>query len=240
MAYFEGFISPVPTSNKHQFQRHAEQFAPLLKELGATRQVESWGEDVPAGKVTDFRRAVQATPEENVVLSWIEYPDRAARDRANERMQSDPRMSELGSAMPFDAKRLIFGGFAPLLDEGMAGSKGGFIDGIVLAVPRANKERYLAMAQQTSAVFRELGALRVVESWGDDVPHGKVTDFYRATEATPDEQVVLSWIVWPDRQTRDAAWKRCMEDPRMKPPEGGAPFDGQRMFWAGFAPVIDV
>ena len=78
----------------------------------------------------------------------------------------------------------------------------------------------------------------MVEAWGDDVPHGKTTDFYRAIQAAEGEGVVFSWIIWPDKATRDRAWKVCMEDPSMKP-EGAMPFDEQRMFWGGFEPIFD-
>ncbi len=88
-----------------------------------------------------------------------------------------------------------------------------YIDGFVLAVPTANKEKFLAHARSGDVVFIEYGALRVVECWGDDVPHGKTTDFFGAVKATPDETVVFSWIEWPDKATRDAGMKKMMEDP---------------------------
>ena len=90
-------------------------FDALFLECGATRVVEGWGDDVPEGKVTDFRRAVQATPEESVVFSWIEWPDKAARDSGMERVMKDPRMDPATNPMPFDGKRMIFGGFAPVV-----------------------------------------------------------------------------------------------------------------------------
>ncbi|ALA19044.1 MULTISPECIES: DUF1428 domain-containing protein [Chelatococcus] len=116
MPYVEGFVVAVPAENKELFRKHAAEAAVLFKEFGATRVVECWGDDVPEGKVTDFRRAVQAKDGEVVVFSWVEYPTRAARDAANEKMMADPRMHAMGEEMPFDGKRMIFGGFERILD----------------------------------------------------------------------------------------------------------------------------
>jgi uncharacterized protein YbaA (DUF1428 family) len=89
----------------------------ILREFGAKRVVECWGDDVPDGKVTDFKGAVKAKDDEIVVFSWVEYPSKEIRDAANKRMMADPRMKEMGEHMPFDGKRMILGGFAPVLDE---------------------------------------------------------------------------------------------------------------------------
>jgi len=114
-----------------------------------------------------------------------------------------------------------------------------YVDGYVLAVPKANRGRYLEIATAAAAVFRECGALEVVECWADDVPHGKLTDFYRAVQAKDDEDVVFSWIVWPTRAARDAGNQRAMEHPRMKDmgPEA-MPFDGKRMIFGGFETLV--
>ncbi|MBJ6131499.1 DUF1428 domain-containing protein [Ochrobactrum sp. Q0168] len=116
MAYIEGFVVAVPKANKEIYRKHAATAAELFKEFGVTRMVEAWGDDVPDGKVTDFRRAVQAADDEEVVFSWFEYPDKATRDAANQKMMSDPRMAAMGSEMPFDGKRMIMGGFSTILD----------------------------------------------------------------------------------------------------------------------------
>lgn len=115
MSYVDGFILAVPAGNKEEFRRHAAAAAVLFKEFGATRVVECWGDAVPEGKVTDFRRAVQAGAEEVVVFSWIEYPSKEVRDAAVEAMMRDPRMAALGE-MPFDGKRMVMGGFVPVVD----------------------------------------------------------------------------------------------------------------------------
>ena len=115
-----------------------------------------------------------------------------------------------------------------------------YIDGFVLAVPTANKEKFLAHAREGDAICIEHGALRVVECWGDDVSHGEQTDFFRAVEAKDDETVVFSWIEWPDKETRDAGMKKMMEDPRMDPKTNPMPLDGARMIYGGFRPVLDI
>nr|WP_294076346.1 DUF1428 domain-containing protein [Sphingomonas sp.] len=131
----------------------------------------------------------------------------------------------------------MFAGFETIVDTGAADAPG-YIDGIVLAVPEANREAYRAFNEHTAAIFREYGALRIVENWGDPVPDGQVTDFNRATLRQDGERVVFSWIEWPGKDARDAAWGKIMEDERMKPPADMG-FDGKRMMWGGFTPVLD-
>jgi uncharacterized protein YbaA (DUF1428 family) len=119
MAYIEGFVIPVPRAKADAYREQARRAAPIFRDLGATRIVETWGSDIPDGKVTDFKRAVQATADEDIVFSWIEYPDKATRDLANEKMMSDPRFEALGE-MAFDGKRMIFAGFDVFLDTDKA------------------------------------------------------------------------------------------------------------------------
>lgn len=117
-----------------------------------------------------------------------------------------------------------------------------YVDGFVIAVPTANKQAFIDHAHLGDSVFMELGALRIIECWGDDVPPGKRTDFRRAVEATDDETVVFSWVEWPDKATRDAAHiqiqQRMKTDDRMNPEKNPMPFDGARMIFGGFSPVI--
>ena len=114
-----------------------------------------------------------------------------------------------------------------------------YIEGFILAVPEKNKEAYRQHAANSVPFFRECGAKRLVETWADEVPDGKVTDFKRAVKARDDETVVFSFVEWPDKATRDAAWPKIMEDRRMQPDRDKMPFDGQRMFWGGFRPILD-
>ena len=109
-----------------------------------------------------------------------------------------------------------------------------YIDGFVVAAPTANKQAYLEMANKALPIFKDFGAQRMVEGWGDDVPHGQVTDFFRAVAAKDDETLVFSWVEWPDKATRDAGVKKMMEDPRMDPNATPMPFDGKRMIFGGF------
>ena len=117
MKYVDGFVVAVPADKEEAYLALAAKAAPLFKEFGATRVVECWTDDVPDGKLTDFRMAVKAEDNEEVVFSWIEYPSKEVRDAANAKMMADPRMKEMGESMPFDGKRMIYGGFAPILDE---------------------------------------------------------------------------------------------------------------------------
>ncbi|MCY1554167.1 putative protein YbaA [compost metagenome] len=89
-----------------------------------------------------------------------------------------------------------------------------------------------------AGVFKECGALSVVECWGDDVPEGKVTSFPTAVKRKDDETVVFSWITWPSKQVRDEGMKKAMEDPRMQPSPSTMPFDGQRMIYGGFEVIV--
>jgi len=234
MTYYEGFIVPVPEANKDAYRKSATDAAPLFRELGVNRHVEAWDSDVPEGKVTDFRKAVDAKDDEKVVFSWFEYPSREARDSANTKIMSDPRMEKMD--MPFDGKRMIMGGFESIVEEGSPG--GGYTDGFVVPVPETKREAYRELAAKMAKVFRQHGASHVIEAIADDVKHGKVTDFYRAVKAEDGETVVFSFIEWPDKQARDTAWEKIMSDESLKP-EGDMPFNGQRMFWGGFEPILD-
>ena len=236
MTYFEGFIVAVPEDKQEEYRAHAAKASEMFGDFGVQRHFEAWESDVPEGKVTDFRKAVDDKPGEKVVFSWFEYPDRAARAAANEKMMSDPRMEEMGKNMPFDAKRMIYGGFDAIVEEGS--DRGGYTDGFVVPVPEANREAYRELASKMAKAFRQHGAKRVVEAFGDDVPHGEVTDFYRAVKAEDGESVVFSFIEWPDKASRDQAWAKIMEDESLRP-QGEMPFNGQRMFWGGFDPIVD-
>ena len=114
-----------------------------------------------------------------------------------------------------------------------------YIDGFVAAVPIANRERYLQHCTEAAAVFREHGALRVVECWQDDVAHGKLTDFFMAVQAKDDEAILFSWIEWPSKDVRDAGWGKAMADPRLQADANPMPFDGKRMIYGGFASLLD-
>ena len=119
MTYIDGFAIAVPTAQKEKFVDHATNFDKVFIELGASRILECWGDDVPDGKLTDFRRAVKAKANETVVFSWVEWPDKNTRDTAmnkmEELMKTDPRMNSEKNPMPFDGKRMIFGGFVPVV-----------------------------------------------------------------------------------------------------------------------------
>ena len=119
-----------------------------------------------------------------------------------------------------------------------------YIDGFVIPVPAENRQAFIDHATTADSLFMELGALRVVECWGDDVPEGKQTDFRRAVEAEAGESVIFSWIEWPDKATRDACFAKMMSedfsDPRIDKEKNPMPFDGKRMIFGGYVPVVDM
>ena len=116
--YIDGFVIPVLPGKKDAYVKMATDAGPLFLEHGALQVVECWGDDVPDGKVTDFRRAVNAEPGEGLIFSWIVWPSKEARDAGNAKVMADPRMSMPPEGMPFNMQRMIVGGFEVLLDTG--------------------------------------------------------------------------------------------------------------------------
>ena len=113
-----------------------------------------------------------------------------------------------------------------------------YVDGFVVPVPKDKRDAYLKVAREAAAVFKEYGARRVVECWGDDVPEGKLTSFPMAVKLEAGETAVFSWIEWPDRAARDEGMKKAMADKRLQP-EGGMPFDGKRLIYGGFEVLLE-
>lgn len=119
-----------------------------------------------------------------------------------------------------------------------------YIDGFVMAVPAENRQKFVTHAETADPMFIEMGAQRVIECWEEDVPDGSYTDFRRAVNAKEDEVIVFSWIEWPDKATRDAAYAKMTSpsftDERMDPEKNPMPFDGKRMIYGGFTPVVEL
>lgn len=116
MTYVDGFVLAVPNAKKEEYRRHAVAMAPLLKEHGALSMTECWGDDVPEGKLTSFPMAVKCEPEETVVFSWMTWPSKEVRDEGWTKIMADPRMKMEAADVPFDGKRLIYGGFSILTE----------------------------------------------------------------------------------------------------------------------------
>jgi uncharacterized protein YbaA (DUF1428 family) len=115
-----------------------------------------------------------------------------------------------------------------------------YVDGFVIPVPEANKGAYERMAALAAPIFVEHGAVHVVENWGDDLPKGETTDFWRAVKAEEGETIVFSWITWPSKEARDAGNAAVMTDPRFSEMMGSNVFDGKRMIFIGFQTIVDV
>jgi len=225
----------VTTGNKQAYLDMARQVAPLFAECGALRTVECWGDDVMDGKVTDFKKAVHANDRETVVFSWVWWPDKATCDAAAAKMMADERMKPKGP-LPFDGQRMIYAGFETAFDTG-GNTRFGYVDGLVASVPDGGRQGFVDHAARIAGLFRENGALRVVDGWGIDVPAGKVTDFKRAVRANDGETVIFGWVEWPDKATRDAGMGALMRDTRMR--EIPPPWNGQLAIFGGFTVALD-
>jgi uncharacterized protein YbaA (DUF1428 family) len=116
MNYIDGFVAAVPTEKKEKYIKHAQDAAICFKEHGALKLIECWGDDVPEGEVTSFPKAVQCNENETVVFSWVVWPSKEAREKGMEKVFQDERMNDENNPMPFDGKRLIYGGFQMILD----------------------------------------------------------------------------------------------------------------------------
>lgn len=114
-----------------------------------------------------------------------------------------------------------------------------YVDGFVLAVPKANLDAYREMARKAGEVWMEYGAKAYVECLGDDVPYGEMTSFPRAVQAKDDEVVIFSWIVFGSRTERDAINAKVMADERLKGDSASMPFDGKRMIYGGFETFVE-
>ena len=114
-----------------------------------------------------------------------------------------------------------------------------YIDGLVAAVPNENKNEYIEHAKRTASIFKNHGAVRLIECWGDDVPDGEVTSFPKAVKCQADETVVFSWIVWPSKEVRDVGMEAIMKDEQMSLEVTQMPFDGTRLMYGGFRKVVD-
>jgi len=115
-----------------------------------------------------------------------------------------------------------------------------YVDGFIVAVHTAKKTQYRNHAKEAAAIFKEHGALKIVEAWGDDTPMGKITSFPQAVELNPHETVVFSWVTWPSKKARNEGWEKVIADPRMQPGAMDMPFDGKRMIYGGFEVILEL
>lgn len=114
-----------------------------------------------------------------------------------------------------------------------------YVDGFVLAVPTKNKEAYIKHAREAGKIFKQHGALSLVECWGDDVPEGETTSFLKAVKCQADETVCFSWLTWPSKKARDEGMQKAMQDELFKSTDFVMPFDGKRMIFGGFEMIVN-
>ena len=239
MPYYTGSVTPVPKDKRDSYLQSLRRSWPLMQSRGAARMVETWGEDIQPGTQTDFLRAVQARDDEAVVFAWVEWPDKATSDAAwADIMENREEFANAMGELPYDGKRMIFGGFQSFVADG-SDKGGGYYQGFLTPVPEGNRDAFEKLAHSAwEEMFRPSGCLGNHESWGDDVPHGKLTDMYRAVDAKDGEVIVMSWAGWPDRATCEEAGRKMRAAMEGKPMPD-MPFDGKRMIWAGFETIFD-
>ena len=114
-----------------------------------------------------------------------------------------------------------------------------YVDIFVAAVPSDRKDAFAAFSETAHQVLKDAGATSIMDAWDDDVPKGELTCFRSAVKATDDEKIAGGWIIWPDKETRDAGLQKMMADPRMDAEKNPAPFDGSRMIFGGFTPLVE-
>ena len=191
MTYFEGFVVPVPEANKEAYRKHAADARRSSRNSASSAMVEAWDSDVPEGKVTDFRMAVDAKPDEKVVFSWFEYPDKATRDAANEKMHERPAHEGHGRQhavrrQAHDHRRLR------RHRRGRQRAAAATPTASSCRCRRASATPIASSPRRWPRSSAQHGATRVVEAIADDVTQGEVTDFYRAVKAEDGEKVVFS------------------------------------------------
>ncbi len=238
MVYISAALIAAPTPGQAPYVAFAREMAPMIRQLGAQRVVDAWGDDVPEGKRTDMRRAVELQPDETPVFSWIEFPDAETAAACMGAMSAPPEEGAPPLEMPFDGSRMIYGGFEPVSERGAGapGAPGAYVDAALFPAPSDAREAYAARAGRLADAILAAGALRCFDGWGAYVPEGKRTDMRRAVALAPGETVALGFIEWPSKAVRDAAWGKLMSDPVFA---GDAVGDMGRAIFGGFAPLVD-
>lgn len=239
MTYIDGTLMPVVTDHRADYKAYAEHVAALFKANGALELVDCWGDDVPTGKLNSFPSAVLLTPGETVVMSWIKWPSKEVRDKAWQDM--DEELMNNMPTPPFDTKRMIYGGYDVILEtsKGSASEGPACIEGMMVPAKKDARDAYKDHAIKAAEIFQSYGALGVTESWADDVPPGKLNSMLSAVLAAEDEVPVYSWIDWPSKDIRDAAWPKIMEAGDLMA-LGDPPFDMTRMIGGVFSPLVRV
>lgn len=238
MAYMQGFIIPVRSSNKAAYQKLAEEAAPIFTDHGAQRIVECWGDNVPKGETTDMYRAVAAEDGEQIVFSWIDWVSKEACDTAHEKMMSDERMQDPPDEMPFDGMRMIYTGFESLGENGKGG-RVGYVQGYVAPVPQENRTAFAEMCATMREIAIDCGALHAADGLAGEIEDGKVTDFKRAVKAEAGEAIALGYVEWPSKAAFEDGSTKMRADSRMPAPGSDMPLDGKRLIFGGFEVMLD-
>lgn len=234
MTYVEGFIMPVPRTNRDGFIRFSTMADKLWAAYGADRILECWPDEDSTVRTGDIFTAAQGQDCEAMIFSWIEWRDKNSRNQAMPlllaKMASDPRFDQARHPLPFDNDRVISGCFRTLADHGEP-APAPYVQGFILSVAQNREAHIQAYANASWEGLYEVGALRLLLTWEDECPADRRIDFPRLAKSGPEEKVAFAVIEWPSRAVCEAAAHKFA-------PHADPPFDQRRMMSGGFSPVV--
>lgn len=238
MSYIDGFLIAVKKDRMDEYKAMAELGRTVWMEHGATSYFEAVGDDIPYGKVTSFPRAVMAEDDETVIFSAVVYPSKEVRDACMKKVFEDERMKGQMDQMPFDGKRMIFGGFEAIVAADTLDAKVGYVEGFVLPVEAAKLDLFRQLVRDSASIWTDMGALSICEGVADDAPVGELTSFPRSVQMKEDETVAFAYVTYETREQREAVMAKIMADERVQKMMEPMPVDGQRMIFGGFRTIV--
>ena len=227
----------MPQENKQAYLDHVREAVTLFKDHGATRMVENWGTTCRRARSPTSTARCRRRTTRRCCSAGSNGRREGVRDAGMKAMMQDERMKTL--AMPFDGQRMIFGGFSPIVEKGAARRAPAMPTDSSSPCRGANRDAYIRMALNASRVFKEYGAIRVVEAGAMTCPTARSPIFGARSQRKTARPSSSAGSNGRRNRRADEAWPKLMADPRMQPDKANMPFDAQRMIYGGFATILD-